>query len=242
MSAKINRQPEEGIFMSQTFTCKYCKISFEKDMSKRSPLRGDYQFCSVSCRNKSRSNPDKKQEFICQECGKTFIEWAYRTPTHCSKRCASHSSKGHPKPTLRVDAFHVIQSCQNCGKDYQTNRIQVALRAGKFCSKDCKYAARSLAMRGDKNKLWRGGQLPGYRGENWHSQSRKARKRDSYTCQDCGKRYGETRTDVHHIKPYRDFNGDFESANRLENLIVLCRQCHVDIEHGKRPCPVPKNA
>jgi predicted HNH restriction endonuclease len=31
---------------------------------------------------------------------------------------------------------------------------------------------------------------------------------------------------VHHLIPYRTFNGDYLAANRLANLISVCRPCH----------------
>jgi len=64
------------------------------------------------------------------------------------------------------------------------------------------------------------------RGPNWQRQADAARKRDKYTCRDCGRVQYQPRLDVHHLIPYRSFNGDYKVANRLSNLISVCRICH----------------
>ena len=85
---------------------------------------------------------------------------------------------------------------------------------------------------------------PSY-GPNWTSQRRRALERDGYECQDerCElteaahlERYGQG-LEVHHLQPLRTFrDGDqlnHERANRLENLITLCRPPHVEWEYGR---------
>ncbi|WP_083443600.1 HNH endonuclease [Ornithinibacillus contaminans] len=60
----------------------------------------------------------------------------------------------------------------------------------------------------------------------------KVRKRDNYTCQDCGiteEEYG-SQLSVHHIIPFRKCNGDWKKANELSILVTLCEQPY----HGKR--------
>lgn len=68
-------------------------------------------------------------------------------------------------------------------------------------------------------------------GPGWKQQKQKARERDK-VCRHCGKTPEENgrALDVHHINPYR-YSGD----NRLENLICLCRSCHMRaIDRGRR--------
>ncbi len=92
-------------------------------------------------------------------------------------------------------------------------------------------------MRGSKNHNYKGDSISHY-GINWESQKRKAKKRDSSTCQVCGYKSGGKRfLDVHHIIPAKRFI-DLELANNLSNLITLCRKCHVMVEKGKIPCPM----
>jgi RNA-directed DNA polymerase len=47
-----------------------------------------------------------------------------------------------------------------------------------------------------------------------------ARQRDQYSCQRCGR---QTSLEVHHRKGYRP-----QDKPHLEDLITLCRQCHLD--------------
>ncbi len=88
---------------------------------------------------------------------------------------------------------------------------------------------------GEHHPNWRGG-YDGYYGPNWPEQRRAARARDDYHCQACGvdevthrENTGE-RLSVHHITPFREFTdgeADYESANALDNLVTLCKRCHV---------------
>jgi DEAD/DEAH box helicase domain-containing protein len=77
----------------------------------------------------------------------------------------------------------------------------------------------------------------GNRGPNWDQQRNRARARDSHLCQHCGAPEHPTRAhDVHHIEPFRTFgyvrgkNDQYLDANRLENLVTLCRSCHRRVE------------
>jgi DEAD/DEAH box helicase domain-containing protein len=75
------------------------------------------------------------------------------------------------------------------------------------------------------------------RGPNWEEQRNRARARDGYRCRHCGvsERPGRAH-DVHHIAPFRTFgyvrgkNEQYLEANRLENLVTLCRSCHRRVE------------
>ncbi len=82
-------------------------------------------------------------------------------------------------------------------------------------------------------------------GPNWQAQRRQVRARDGYRCTQCGapeqQPSGRTRQhDVHHLIPFRTFgyvpgfNENYLAANRLENLVLLCRTCHRRLESGVR--------
>lgn len=88
---------------------------------------------------------------------------------------------------------------------------------------------------GEDHPRWKGGyEAPRY-GPGWGEQRQKAIERDGCECVVCGlsetasqERYGQS-LDVHHIRPLRAFDST-EAANRLNNLVTLCRACHRDWE------------
>jgi len=93
---------------------------------------------------------------------------------------------------------------------------------------------------GEQSHKWRGGYESGF-GYNWIKQRKAAINRDGNCCQRCGMSGEQHRTEtgnglnVHHIRPRRKFvdeDGelDYESANRLDNLITLCTSCYMALE------------
>ncbi|MFC5972062.1 homing endonuclease associated repeat-containing protein [Halomarina salina] len=75
-------------------------------------------------------------------------------------------------------------------------------------------------------------------GVNWATQRLKALERDDWVCQDenCEMTDHEHRVqygqglDVHHLQKVRTFDS-LGTANQLENLVSLCRSCHVQWEN-----------
>ena len=67
-------------------------------------------------------------------------------------------------------------------------------------------------------------------GSNWHTQRERALERDSFECTECG---SEKNLCVHHDKPrvaYRNSSAfTIEEANKLSNLVTLCKDCHYDV-------------
>jgi DEAD/DEAH box helicase domain-containing protein len=74
-----------------------------------------------------------------------------------------------------------------------------------------------------KHRLWNND--PNRYGTNWHKQKEAARKRDNYTCQNCGALEDGRAHNVHHKTPFRAYESS-EEANRLDNLVTLCPTCH----------------
>ena len=82
-------------------------------------------------------------------------------------------------------------------------------------------------------------------GPNWQAQRRRVRERDGYRCSECGApepqgASGRRQHDVHHLVPFRVFgyvagvNEHYRQANRLGNLVLVCRACHQRLESGVR--------
>jgi len=169
----------------------------------------------------------KQVDIICANCGQKFSvpKNRERTAKYCSKGCLGKANgrrgKIQYKNQIRV-------TCTNCGKDFE--KKPSTIRTLNFCSITCmsKYYSDSKMFSGEKSGTWNGGDI-GYYGPNWLSQRRLARERDQFTCQNCGiteEQYGKELS-VHHIIPFRIFNGDWEKANELSNLICLCEYpCH----------------
>jgi len=79
---------------------------------------------------------------------------------------------------------------------------------------------------GEKSHNWKGGYYSQKSGSAWNRIRKKTLIRDKNTCQSCG---ATTKLDVHHIIPFRCFINPRE-ANKPNNLISLCRQCHIIYE------------
>lgn len=220
----------------ESVSCLGCGKTFLKRKGKRA------KYCSAECafKNRPRQPITKRKLCICEWCGKQFETWQSRPGRFCSKRCASayggSVSPGHPK----MPQNYITRNCDICGKPYTVHKIFVEKRHSRWCSKECRNIGMSLLKQGKGNPNYRGGTIT-YRGANWGHQSRKALKRDGYKCQICHRQLGKHDWDygVHHIKPYREFDGDYETANQLSNLVTLCRRCHGRVEAGKISCPIP---
>jgi 5-methylcytosine-specific restriction endonuclease McrA len=61
------------------------------------------------------------------------------------------------------------------------------------------------------------------RDKRWPALRLAAKRRDGWTCRDCG---SKRRLEVHHVKRVRDFP---ELAFALDNLKTLCGACHARI-------------
>lgn len=219
-------------------TCPVCMKQFNTRHSTS-------KYCSRACRDEARKEPSKKSVFTCKQCNKKFEDYTYRQTSFCSRSCNAKFNKSGPRPWQKNPDFFVTKPCEVCGKEFTTTRTQIERRhGGKYCSRACmgKAASKRLLETGGPN--YQGGitktNYKYYRGSNWDSQKRKAMKRDNKECQVCHSRGLFSRLGVHHIKPYRFFDGDFESANQLSNLITLCQKHHVMVEAGSIPCPKPK--
>lgn len=93
----------------------------------------------------------------------------------------------------------------------------------------------SRSSAGESNSNWRGGYSRGY-GAEWATARRRALDRP-VVCRHCGHDGSEYRLEVHHVIPVREFldsdDASLTDAHDLENLVVLCKQCHPKADHGQ---------
>ncbi|AGC34480.1 HNH endonuclease [Haloarcula virus HVTV-2] len=169
----------------------------------------------------------------CEQCGDEFKPtWNSEKQRFCSQECSSEhlsnvrskewQGEGHPQWQERDD-------CGWCGDELHRSDI-------RFCSQDCANSWQSSewdAPRGPDHWNWEGG--PVEYGSDWNEVREEIVERDT-RCQKCGCEDGLL--DVHHITPLRAFD-DVTEANRQDNLILLCRSCHMKVEKGDEPCPTP---
>jgi len=190
-----------------------------------------------------------KKKYYCieKDCDK---EVCYETFKYGLGRCKSCAKKGKLNSKYK-GKIKII--CSVCEKNIE--RCPSRINKHNFCSKDCKNKFHSIFMTGKKfpqnsgennackrlevrekiSKKIRGKNHWNYIDgrsnldypEEYTSHLRqKIRKRDNYTCQNCGIIeeeyiiiYGKI-LDIHHID-YNKFN------NKEDNLITLCHQCNV---------------
>lgn len=191
-------------------TCSYCGKKFERIPSR---IKGkDDHFCSPKCQRAwVRALPKTKR---CQWCGKNFKASPSNRAMFCSKRCwYDYKSKS------------VEVKCDWCGQIMIVPPSKLKANEHFYCSRECWRES----TKGEGNPSWCGGHSK-YKGPNWERQSLKCRKRDQYTCQSCNASGLEISLHAHHRTPYRYFNGDWRTANRLSNLITLCISCHMKID------------
>ncbi len=209
--------------------CTNCGRSYLK---KRTTVSNN-NFCSRDCnhdylrKNKGNQHLIKQVKLSCQYCQKEFSVIYSRKDTakFCSKSCLGLANGQRGKIQYRK---RVVVPCINCNIEFEKKPSELKKR--NFCSEKCmgEYYAKSGLFSGENSGTWQGGDID-YYGPNWREQRRKTRRRDNYTCQDCGKTETENsrQLSVHHIIPFREFNGDWKKANTLANLISLCEYpCH----------------
>lgn len=121
--------------------------------------------------------------------------------------------------------------CEYCGEKYK--KWPCLSSKTRFCSSKClenflkeHLSGEESPLSGNNHYNWKGGNR-NYYGANWKKKRRKALERDNYKCQKCGKSKNELgmKPSVHHIKPFRKFS-DNSQANKLKNLVCLCKSCH----------------
>lgn len=148
-------------------------------------------------------------------------------------------------------------SCKDLGKILNSDPDVVRSHMEKLGIKTKNNAESKIGlMIGEKHPNWKGGKTPmnlllrEYFNINL---APLAAKRDSYTCQNCGKKH--TVLNVHHIRPFASIVDEIVSEHpefnqidnqkefyniitndkrflNIDNLITLCRECHIK-EHSK---------
>ena len=214
--------------------CDYCGEPIQKFRCR--VMKRNY--CSASCHHKDMIT---KTEVVCAVCEKTFLAVPFfikrGDAKYCSNECRyvalskDRVGKGNPRWKQKVKVL-----CQHCGVEFEVNPSAKKFGHGKYCSQSCAWVHHSQIYRREKHWLWKGGQPIDY-GPDWSSIAKTIRKRDNWACRVCNKQIKSSfllrALHIHHIKPLRSFNGDYNSANHPDNLLCLCSNCHKKVETGK---------
>ena len=223
--------------------CDWCGVEFRAKSTRQE--RSKHNTCGNECKGKLLSNNysgDNHSAWVervereCSTCGTVLSVTPHRAnrsnniycDTKCKRKAGSHHPSGENHPRWKQDS-HITVNCDQCGVKFET----VAYNKRRFCSSDCESEWRSENYTGPNNPTWVDGTVD-YYGPNWISQRRKARKRDHYSCQVCGRderQLGKIPS-CHHVTKLRHYQNNYdapewyERGNRLDNLILLCEQHH----------------
>lgn len=195
-----------------TLDCDGCGVEFTRLTVKVD--RGKNNYCSRECHHKTL---EKKVTVQCDTCGVEFD----RIPAHlnehnfCSYQCQGvwSSKERVGENAANWQGGKNGSECDWCGENFTHNRD-----VARFCSNRCYYT--HLGEQTDGPVV--------YYGTSWSRQRSHALQRDNHGCVICG---SGGLVDVHHITPFRAFGVEnHERANRLENLVCLCRKHHMKWE------------
>ena len=244
------------------YSCEGCGVPFQSD-------RDSPRFCSLHCSGSWRRAQTEHVTLSCEHCQQPFTctreEMQRRKRRFCSVACSrpyiNDARRGLPGRPQSCD--HIakrlatiahrkavgllpprrkpteMKPCRACGEIVTRRRREAQDRwdTRQYCTVAC--FQQYCRKHPDMYPRWLGGGVA-YYGPNWLQQARLARKRDKYTCQDCGTAQHRPALDVHHITPRRVFDTDHEAANHLDNLISLCKACHMlreaeSVRRGETP-------
>jgi len=192
--------------------CSYCGKEFEHYQSE------NRKYCSKSCSIKDRGR-DTKVKTTCNNCGKEFECYPSQNRKYCSKSCASRD-RNYNNINYSKENNKIKTTCNNCGKEFEYRKSRTK---GKYCSRTCANKYRSKPE--SELKEFRDFR----RSRKWRRVRKVIKKRDNYTCQECGIHEAFLTDDwkyleVHHIVPVSQGGNKYDERN----LISLCTDCHND--------------
>jgi len=177
-----------------------------------------------------------KVKLVCEQCGAKFeVKPSYaKRARFCSVACYGkwQSANNVAEAGRNWQGGPATVKCAQCGRSFQL--APSCITGINCCSRKCKGQWQSEHIVGDRHPNWAGGIGQVHYGITWDAQQAAALERDNHTCRICGLTSEEVgrEIDVHHIIPFREWD-DSKEANALDNLVCLCRSCHLRLEWGK---------
>lgn len=173
----------------------------------------------ITDRYKVSDEYDKKRRtlyyHICDLCGNEFLAPKHLKLKYCSPACGYASQK---------DRLNIV--CDTCGNEFEIkpSRLKNSKSGKYFCTRECKDKAQRLEGLPELH-------LPHYGTGKSHYRQR-ALNTKANVCAICGIDHWngiKITLDVHHIDGNRD-------NNKLDNLLVVCPNCHRTLEMQKWAC------
>lgn len=252
-SKEFNARIKTQIFCSRlcywnsgriTTVCAGCgkEITIDKNKSKNG---GNRHFCSRECAYHHFEKPTNPVESTCTYCGKPLKRQRGRSNMRakhhfCNRECdnAWRRNGGNPSGENHPEYNSVQVKCDNCNQPITRQSHRLEYYNHQFCTRACYGEWRSRNINETKHPRWKGHSTKAYRGPNITRQSARARRRDGFKCRKCGVSQSDIgqKLDIHHLIPFKDFNyipgtnDNYKQANRLSNLVSLCRSCHMALE------------
>lgn len=182
--------------------CKNCKKEFYKKPANIKDTIGDNHFCSIKCYRQYKNIEDR----YCINCNKILN---HEQNKFCSTSCAAIiNNKLYPhKRKLQSYCINCNKLLNRTGKKYCNVKCQASYRRNQFIQK------------------WLNNEIDGTISTGCSNTIRDyLLKQANYKCSKCGWKEvnvysGNVPLEVEHI------DGDWRN-NKLENLIILCPNCH----------------
>lgn len=173
----------------------------------------------------------------CEVCGDEYEERPGREDRSrfCSRDCfgrwrqTAFEGDGSPKYNSRT------VECDFCGTPIVRKKAELERGPRNFCSVECqnRWQKDSGHMAGPNSPRWKGDRAMHRRnyGDDWQGVRKAVLEKDGYRCVACRASEEDTNRemDVHHIIPVMEFETPAR-ANEMENLVSLCRSCHMKWE------------
>jgi hypothetical protein len=249
---------DESLVQTYEISCGECGEMVERD--EYDIEESGRVFCSTECYHEFGSEfyvgenhhnwvtdeESVKEVYDCENCGETVLRYPRQVNefVFCSSDCnqiwieREYSGKNHPDwqggpETVQCDICQE-NYVERYGHELENTEVVV-------CSRDCLYEWTSEGREmpnGEDHWCWKDETSRWYYGSNWRTARRRVKERDE-VCQVCLHDGSDRNLDVHHIKKLRKFD-DPKESNTPDNLILLCRRCHMKVEHGNWMCPHPR--
>jgi len=219
--------------------CKTCSRVFYV-VPSRLKGRGGGKYCSIKCRGASKKELFRGQKSPlwnskkckCVFCGKEFYRkksWAERKglkfcSVYCKDKYHSQLMKGHNHPRWKS----TNTKCRICGKRFHVKESR--LKKARTCSKKCSSEWKSKTQSGENNPAYIDGSSKFPYPLSFNRDIKEEVRNLFYRkCAICNKPEEENnkRLEIHHI----DRNKENLSLN---NLIALCKSCHVGLHNQIR--------